>query len=309
MDTRTLLSSLALGEETDLEFKSARGGVPGSMWETYSSMANTDGGCILLGVENDGTISGLPNPAKTRKTVWDSLNNRGQVSVKLLSNDQVRVVPVGEKSVLVMEIPRANRRQRPVYVGQNPITGTYRRNYEGDYLCNPDEVGRMLADQSEEPADSRILEHFSIDDIDPTSLQQYRQRFSARAPDHPWLSLDHRGFLAKLGGWRKDRATRQEGLTVAGLLMFGKDEAIRDPAAIPGYHVDYREKLSPDPSVRWTDRLTIDGTWVGNLFQFYQRVIHASPWILSSPSNSAPTSSARMRRLSTRPFGRPWSTP
>ena len=273
MNADTLLSSLSVGEETDLELKSARDGVPGSMWETYSSMANTDGGCILLGVENNGTISGLPDPAKARKTVWDLLDNRGQVSVNLLSNDQVRVVPVGEKSVLVMEIPRANRRQRPVYVGQNPITGTYRRNYEGDYLCNPDEVGRMLADQSEEPADSRILEHFSIDDIDPTSLQQYRQRFSARAPDHPWLSLDHRGFLAKLGGWRKDRGTRQEGLTVAGLLMFGKDEAIRDPAAIPGYHVDYREKLSLDPSVRWTDRLTIDGTWVGNLFQFYQRVI------------------------------------
>ena len=206
MDAGTLLSSLSLGEETDLEFKSARGGVPGSMWETYSGMANTDGGCILLGVENDGTISGLPDPAKARKTVWDLLNNRGQVSVNLLSNDQVRVVPVGEKSVLVMEIPRANRRQRPVYVGQNPINGTYRRNYEGDYLCNPDEVGRMLADQSEEPADSRILEHFSIDDIDPTSLQQYRQRFSARAPDHPWLSLDHRGFLAKLGGCAKTGA-------------------------------------------------------------------------------------------------------
>ena len=273
MDARTLLSSLTLGEETDLEFKSAKGGVPGSMWSTYSGMANTDGGCIVLGVENDGTISGLPDPAKARKTVWDSLNNRGQVSVNLLSNDQVRVVTVGEKSVLVMEVPRANRRQRPVYVGQNPITGTYRRNFEGDYLSNPDEVGRMLADQAEEPADSRILEHFGIDDIDPPSLQQYRQRFSARASDHPWLSLDHRGFLTKLGGWRKDRATRQEGLTVAGLLMFGKDEAIRDPAAISGYHVDYREKLSPDPSVRWTDRLTIDGTWVGNLFQFYQRVI------------------------------------
>ena len=151
MNADTLLSSLSLGEETDLEFKSARGGVPGSMWETYSSMANTDGGCILLGVENNGTISGLPDPAKARKTVWDLLNNRGQVSINLLSNDQVRVVPVGEKSVLVMEIPRANRRQRPVYVGQNPIKGTYRRNFEGDYLCDPEEVGRMLADQSEEP--------------------------------------------------------------------------------------------------------------------------------------------------------------
>ena len=105
MNADTLLSSLSVGEETDLELKWARGGVPGSMWETYSSMANTDGGCNVLGVENNGTISGLPDPAKARKTVWDLLDNRGQVSVNLLSNDQVRVVPVGEKSVLVMEIP------------------------------------------------------------------------------------------------------------------------------------------------------------------------------------------------------------
>ena len=273
MDVSTLLSSLDLREDTDLEFKSARGGVPGSMWDTYSGMANTDGGVILLGIENDGTISGLPDPAKARKTVWDSLNNRGQVSVNLLSNDQVRVVPVAEKSVLVMEVPRANRRQRPGYIGQNPITGTFRRNFEGDYRCTPDEVGRMLADQSEEPADSRILEHLGIDEIDPTSLQQYRQRFSARAPDHPWLSLDHRGLLSRLGGWRRDGMTHKEGLTIAGLLMFGKDEAIRDALAIPQYHVDYRERLSTDPEVRWTDRITVDGTWTANLFQFYQRVI------------------------------------
>jgi len=53
--------------------------------------------------------------------------------------------------------------------------------------------------------------------------------------------------------------------------MFGRDEAIRE--AIPGYHVDYQEKISNDPDVRWTDRITIDGTWNANLFQFYQRVI------------------------------------
>src|SRR5262249_39607416 len=158
---------------------------------------------------------------------------------------------------------------RPVYVGQNPLTGTYRRTFEGDYRCTHDEVGRLLADRAEEPADSRVLERFGIDDLDPPTLQQYRQRFSARAPDHPWLTLDHRGFLAKLGALRTDRTTGQAGLTVAGLLMFGSDESIRDPAAIPGYHVDYREMLSLDPSDRWTDRVTIDGTWVANLFQFY----------------------------------------
>ena len=69
------------------------------------------------------------------------------------------------------------------------------------------------------------------------------------------------------------REAGQDGLTVAGLLMFGKDEAIRDVLAIPQYHVDYRERLSNDPAVRWSDRITVDGTWVANLFQFYQRVI------------------------------------
>ena len=101
----------------------------------------------------------------------------------------------------------------------------------------------MLADQSEVPADSMILEGFGLDDLDQTSLQQYRNRFSAREPQHPWLSEDIKGLLIKLGGWRTDRQSNQEGLTVAGLLMFGKDEAIRDPSALPQYQVDYREKL------------------------------------------------------------------
>ena len=127
----------------------------------------------------------------------------------------------------------------------------------------------MLADRGDEPADTLILEGFGLEDLDEASLQQYRQRLSARTPDHPWLSEDLKGFLTKLGGWRRDRRTGHEGLTVAGLLMFGKVDAIRSAEAVPEYHVDYRERLSDDPAVRWTDRLTVDGTWEANVFQFY----------------------------------------
>lgn len=276
MNASDILAAVNGGEDKDWEFKSAKGGLPGSMWETYSAMANTDGGVIVLGVkeweDSSLEVHGLGDPSKMVQNFWSSINDRGQVNINLLSNADVRIVPVEGKPLLVIQVPRASRRQRPVFVGQNPLDGTYRRYNDGDYLCSKDEVGRMLADQAEQPADSLILSHFGFDDLDAKSVAQYRNRFASRSPAHPWLKLDDRGLLEKLGGWRSDRATGEEGLTVAGLLMLGKFESIRDPHAIPQYHVDYRERLSTDPEVRWTDRIWPDGTWTANLFQFFERV-------------------------------------
>ena len=265
-----ILARLDWTEFEELEFKSAKGGLPKSLWETYSAMANTHGGVILLGVENDGKLTGVADPDRLKKSFWDTINNRGKVSANLLSDADMATFSHGGATILAIRIPQAARRQRPVFLGQNPLTGTFRRNYEGDYHCTEQEVGRMLSDRSEEPADSRILEYFTLDDLDTASLQQYRNRFASHHPTHPWLEEDDKGLLAKLGGWRRDRTTGIEGLTVAGLLMFGKDEAIRE--AMPQYHVDYREKLSPDPDIRWTDRLTTDGTWCANLYKFNLRV-------------------------------------
>ena len=72
-------------ENSRLEVKSARGGLPNSLWESYSVFANSDGG------------------------------------------------------VIVLHVPRAERTSRPVYVGADPRTGTYRRNGEGDYHCTIEE--------------------------------------------------------------------------------------------------------------------------------------------------------------------------
>lgn len=265
---------LPTAEGADTEFKSARGGLPGSFWETYSALANTQGGTIVLGVaERGGQLAweGVPDAAQLPTVLWNQLNDRQKVSRNLLSDGDVRTVTQEGRQYVVVQVPRASRRDRPVYVGTNPLAGTYRRAEEGDYRCSEDEVRRMLADQADTPADAQIVEHFGLRDFDAETVKQYRNRFASRDPDHPWLSEDDTGLLGKLGALRRDRATAVEGATVAGLLMFGTFGALRE--ALPAYHLDYRERLSSDPAVRWTDRLVPDGTWESNLFQFFQRVV------------------------------------
>lgn len=267
----------SLGEGRDVEFKAAKGGLPGSLWETYSAFANTDGGIIYLGIKERGDeleYAGVAEPDKMLRDFWSVINDRGKVSANLLTDDDVEVVDLNGRAIIAIHVPRASREVRPVHVGPDPYRGSYRRNHEGDFHCTSAEVQRMFADRPDQmPADSRILEHFSFDDLDEQSRRQFRNRMASRSPDHPWLLLDDMEFLTKLGGWRRDRRHGVEGLTLAGLLMFGKTEAITDVEAIPGFHLDYRERLADDENVRWSDRLTIDGTWEANLFQFYVRVV------------------------------------
>jgi len=273
MSPEELLNRLDIGEDQDTEFKSAEGGLPKSLWETLSAFANTEGGYIILGVEEKGAgfdVRGVRSPEGLLKQFWDSHNNAQKLSTPLCVESDVRVVTLDERALLVIQVPRATRTQRPVFINGNPLTGTYKRNYEGDYRCTETEVRQMLRDASDEPQDLLLLEDFTLADLDSDALKAFRNRFGSRTPDHPFLALDDRALLEKMGGWRRDRKTGQEGLTLAGLLMFGRERSLLD--ALPYHHVDYQEQLSDNPEERWTYRLTVDGTGEPNLFNFYYRV-------------------------------------
>lgn len=277
-------------ESADLEFKTASGGFPKSLWETYSAFANTDGGIIILGIrERNGhlQIEGLtPEQIQQyKKQFWNDVNNPDCVSYNLLVDRDVIEGEYEGKKLLLIRAPRATRSQRPVYCTSNPFRGhTYKRNNEGDYKCTNEEVKRMLADADDaHPQDSRILTNYSIDDIDTLSLKQYRQYFTSRQPAHPWLALTDIELLEKLGGYRKDRELNMEGFTLAGILMFGKTESITDPACVADYFPDFREYLGDESMTRWSDRICPDGTWEANLFQFYRRVYNRLITILPRP--------------------------
>ncbi|NLK46192.1 MAG: hypothetical protein GX297_06015 [Treponema sp.] len=42
-----------------------------------------------------------------------------------------------------------------------------------------------------------MLENFTIENLDPVSIRQFRQLFSSTRPEHPWLSLEDKELLKK----------------------------------------------------------------------------------------------------------------
>ena len=279
MEIKSIADLKLLRESMDMECKLAtgrdgKGKLPEDFWQTYSSFANTEGGIVLLGVREHQerfTVAGITNVAKVLKELFDNLNNRQRVSVNILSNSHVREVVLEDKTILIIEIPRASRKQRPVYLTTNPFAGnTYRRLNESDYSLSDDDVKRMLAEQVEDSRDDRILGGYEMGDLDSGTFRDYRQIFANREPGHPWNSLDDREFLRQIGGWRKDRETGETGLTIAGLLMFGKFATIQEE--LPNYMLDYQERPEAKTELRWIDRVTLDGKWSGNLYDFYRRV-------------------------------------
>ena len=253
--------------------RDGKGELPKDLWASYSALANTDGGVILLGLKQKGDnfeLRGIERIEKVQKDLFDIANNPKKVSVNLLTNASVQIISIDGSQLLQINIPRASRAKRPVYLNGNPLGNTFVRRFEGDQRLSDEAVKRMLAEQTEDSRDSRILKGFGLEDLCAESLRIYRQVFVNRQPDHPWNELDNQDFLRMIGAWRKDRESGEDGLTVAGLLMFGYHTTIQE--AFPYYMLDYQERPRAKIEQRWVDRVTLDGSWSGNLYDFYRAV-------------------------------------
>ena len=260
-------------EDNRREVKAAEGGLPQSLWDTYSSMANTYGGVIICGVRErqNGTwyTTGMKDASKLKRNFWNQANDQKKVSTNLLHESAVSTYEVGEDVILVIEVPMADRETKPVYINGDMFRGTFKRTAEGDYHCTAEEVKAMLRDQAKTGSDMKVLEDEEISDFDPDSIRLYRLRYTARRPNSAWDKLPDDQFLVQIGAASDKTQDGRIHPTAAGLLMFGQEYRITPQ--FPEYFLDYREKL--DPRIRWTDRVQIQsGDFSGNVFDFFNLV-------------------------------------
>lgn len=261
-------------ESVELEFKEARTTFPRRALESICAMANTKGGFVLLGVTDRGDVIGVDDPSDMLKQVFDALANRQRISSAVCGTNDVEAVDLAPEQVVVIRVPAASRRERPVYVNNNPYDGTFVRRHSANYKCSKPDVDRMMREAAEDSTDQTALRGFSAaDDINPETLKRYRALIRGLSPTSPWLAKSDEDFLYSVGA-----ATRGGDLTVAGLLVLGRDESI---IRWRGKHlIDYREISGP--TVDWADRVAWEGNLLDAFYQIYPRLVAQlpSPFVL-----------------------------
>lgn len=140
-------------EDNRIEAKQALGGLPESIWETYSAFANADGGVILLGVEElpDKRLHALNllDPDWLLEDFWQIINDPDRVSVNILREENVALHRVDGKQIVAITVPPAPEGLRPVYVHQEGRWIAYFRSGEGDYRCTDDQMEEMYRKREE----------------------------------------------------------------------------------------------------------------------------------------------------------------
>lgn len=135
-------------EDGHIEAKEALGGLPESLWESYSAFANAGGGVILLGVgenpDKSFRILELPDPDWLLEDLRAIVNDPMKVSANLLAEEDIQILREEGKCIIAIFVPEAAPAQKPVFLANDPWRHTYRRCGEADKRCTPEEVAEML---------------------------------------------------------------------------------------------------------------------------------------------------------------------
>ena len=234
MNKQEIMELLNIGENREVEFKESYKKLLKSLWETYSSFANTRGGIIILGIKENKetkmcTIEGVEEVNNILKDFWNTINNSEKVSCNILNDDCLEIMKAENRMLIIVNVPNANRQDKPIYINNNPITGTYKRYHDGDYRCNKKEIQVLFSESTEESKDEIILNEFNINSIDKETLETIAVLLSPFAPhfaEEMWEQLGHGETIFKAGWPSYDESAMKDDEIEVPVQINGKTRAV-----------------------------------------------------------------------------------
>ena len=247
MEHETLTEILAIGETTNVEFKRCGQQPEKDTFETVCSFANTFGGSIFLGVEDDGKVVGVcaDNLLAVKRNVINVVHNP-----KLFDSPvalEFEELDYAGKPILRLWVPPSPNMHR--FKGE-----IYERIEDSDVVVRgASRLAEICIRKQGLYTEQRIYKHVAPTDLKLEMLDEIRERASRKQPDHEWLRLDDESLLKSAGLFGKDFSTGDEGFNLAAVLLLGKDEVIR--SVCPPYKTDAIWRVDPDS--RYDDRLVV----------------------------------------------------
>ena len=141
----------------------------------------------------------------------------------------------------------------------------YDRNHEADIdiTNHADEVYRLYARKNSSYFVNKVT-HFGIDALRSDLLERARKMTRVRGENHPWRSMSDEELLRSAGLILTDDFTQQEGITLAAILLFGKDSTIM--SVLPQHKTDAIFRVQNID--RYDDRDVV----ITNLIESYDRL-------------------------------------
>lgn len=218
------------GENTEVEFKKSTTDITKDVYDTICSFSNRNGGHIFLGVKDNGTILGIQPDCvdAMKKNFVTSVNNENKMYPPLY------LIPIeyeyDGKVILYIRVPvcsnvcRCNGR-------------IFDRNHEADIdiTNHSDEVYRLYARKSGSYFVNKVT-RFGMDALRPDLIERAKKMTRVRGENHPWRSMSDEELLRSAGLILTDEFTQREGITIAAILLFGKDSTIM--SVLPQHKTD-----------------------------------------------------------------------
>ena len=249
---------IAQGEGINIEFKKAKEKVPKSLYETVVSFANTRGGYILLGVEDDGSVLGIQPENKTvfLKNIATALNIKDNVNPVMYLNPFS--IEYKNKTIIVIQVPASS--QVHDHAGR-----IYIREHETDLdvTGNQHAIRELFLKKGTIYTETHIYPGLKMSDMDESLFTKVRNIIRSNRFDHPWLNEDNMQMLRDAVLYWTDYENNREGFSMAAALIFGKDLTIQN--LLPAYKVEAMVRIKNKD--RWDDRLTLRTNLIDTFLQ------------------------------------------
>lgn len=247
------------GESITVEFKESHSDITKDVYDSVCSFSNRDGGHIFLGIKDNGTIVGV---------LEDKIEKIKKQFVTTINNDS-KMYPPLYLTPVTYEIDGMKIIYIRVPVSQDVVRCSgkiWDRNNDSDIdiTHHSDEVYRLYARKRGSFFVNKVT-HFGIDALRTDLIDRAREMTSVRDKNHPWKAMSDEALLRSAGLILTDEYSQIEGVTYAGILLFGKDSTIM--SVLPQHKTDAIFRvINVD---RYDDRDVV----ITNLIESYDRLI------------------------------------